>query len=90
MMPYFAAILLMVTNLMILTFLAKTVLMAGMAVNLDEISRMFIISIMFHVYMIGLVTGKITEESISAGFKHSTLLVIIGLISTFIPNVIKI
>jgi hypothetical protein len=40
--------------------------------------------------MIGLVTGKITEESISAGFKHSTLLVIIGLTSTFIPNVIKI
>jgi flagellar protein FlaJ len=90
MMPYFAATLLMVTNLMILTFLAKTVLMAGMAVNLDEISKMFIISIMFHVYMIGLVTGKITEESISAGFKHSTLLVIIGLASTFIPNVIKI
>jgi hypothetical protein len=44
---------------------------------------------MVHVFMIGLVAGKISEESIAAGFKHSALLVIITLVaSVVVPKLV--
>jgi len=44
---------------------------------------------MVHVFMIGLVAGKISEESIAAGFKHSALLVIITLLaSVVVPKMV--
>jgi hypothetical protein len=35
-----------------------------------------------HCYLIGLVCGKISEESLSAGFKHSALLVLIAIVAS--------
>ncbi len=41
--------------------------------------------------MIGLVAGKIAEESIAAGFKHSALLVVISLAAAiFVPQLVSI
>jgi hypothetical protein len=50
----------------------------------------FMTSVIFHSYLIGIVAGKISEESIAAGFKHATILVVIAclaaeLIPKFIP-----
>jgi len=39
----------------------------------------FTISVIIHCYLIGIVAGKISEESVSAGFKHSALLVILAI-----------
>ena len=90
--PYFAAILLMSTTLMMLILLTKTISMAGTReINLDQISMTFVVSCIVHVYMIGLVAGKIGEESISAGFKHSALLVVISLLAAiFVPQMVTI
>jgi len=38
----------------------------------------FVTSCIFHSYLIGIVAGKISEESVAAGFKHASLLVIIA------------
>jgi len=92
--PYFAAIMLMATTLLTLMFVGKTASLAvenvgGSPIDLANISMIFSVSVMMHVFMIGLVAGKISEESIAAGFKHSALLVIITLLaSVFVPKLV--
>jgi len=92
--PYFAAILLMSTTLMMLVLVSKTVSMSvsgGQTTDLASVTLLFIVSVIFHVYMIGLVAGKIAEESIAAGFKHSTLLVLISLAAAvLVPQLVSI
>lgn len=92
--PYFAAILLMSTTLMMLVLVTKTVTMSvsgGQTTDLSSITVLFVVSVVFHVYMIGLVAGKIAEESIAAGFKHSALLVVISLLaSILVPQLVSI
>jgi flagellar protein FlaJ len=85
--PYFAAIMLMATTLLTLIFVGKTVSIAQSATSnfdLASIQTTFTISVIMHVFMIGLVAGKISEESVAAGFKHSALLVIITLVSSIV------
>jgi flagellar protein FlaJ len=78
--PYFAAVLLVATTLMTLMFTSQTLAIAEtMAIDLDAITMMFTTSVIIHCYLIGIVAGKISEESVSAGFKHSALLVILAI-----------
>ena len=91
--PYFAAIMLMSTTLLTLLFVGKTVSMAstgaGGGFDLASLSTTFTVSVIVHVFMIGLVAGKIAEESVAAGFKHSALLVIITLLaSVLVPQLV--
>jgi flagellar protein FlaJ len=91
--PYFAAILLMSTTLMMLVLVTKTVSMSvtgGEATDVSAITVLFTVSVIFHVYMIGLVAGKIAGESVAAGFKHSALLVVITLLAAiFVPQFVS-
>jgi len=89
--PYFAAILLMATTLLTLVFVTKTVSIAGTSqIDLAGITSIFTVSVIFHTYMIGMVAGKISEESISAGFKHSALLVLITLLAAvLVPQLVS-
>jgi flagellar protein FlaJ len=87
MIPYFAAVMLVATTIMTLTFTAKT-LEVGEAVTIDLefLTMLFTTSGIIHCYLIGLVAGKISEESVAAGFKHSAILVLIALLaSKFAP-----
>lgn len=91
--PYFAAIMLMATTLLTLLFVGKTVSLAGDetgSFNLASIATTFTVSVIIHVFMIGLVAGKISEESVAAGFKHSAILVIITLLaSVLVPQLVS-
>jgi len=87
-MPYFAAILLVATTTMMIGFTAGTVAApaavvgeTATATDLSPMIAIFTTSCIFHSYLIGLVGGKISEESIAAGFKHATFLVIIAVIA---------
>ena len=83
-MPYLAAILLVATTTMMLGFTTATMNIVPGQVVTQDISGMtmvFTTSVIFHSYLIGIVAGKISEESISAGFKHAALLVIIAAIA---------
>jgi flagellar protein FlaJ len=83
MMPYFAAIMLVATTLMIITFTGKTLTVAATApaVDLDELIITFTTACIFNSYLIGMVAGKISEESISAGFKHAAILAVIAILA---------
>jgi flagellar protein FlaJ len=92
MMPYFAALLLVVTTSMMLGFTTGTIGVASAAppANMDWIRQIFMTSAIFYSYMIGIVAGKISEESISAGFKHAAILVVISIIAAeLVPMFIK-
>jgi flagellar protein FlaJ len=83
-MPYLAAILLVATTTMMLGFTTSTLNIVpgqGSTRDLSGLTTIFITSVIFHSYLIGIVAGKISEESVAAGFKHATLLVVIALIA---------
>ncbi|MEM4704083.1 MAG: type II secretion system F family protein [Candidatus Bathyarchaeia archaeon] len=87
-MPYFAAILLVATTTMMIGFTQSTLKAptqaTGQASQSNDLSGMittFVTSTIFHSYLIGLVAGKISEESVAAGFKHASLLVIIAVVA---------
>ncbi len=95
MMPYFAALMLVATTVMMLTFTTKTVGMVGSAAsaNQPDVGSLMIIfstSVIIHSFLIGLVGGKISEESVAAGFKHSALLTIIAIVAAKVaPSLIS-
>jgi flagellar protein FlaJ len=96
MMPYLASILLVATTVMMLGFTTGNVVpqqFAGPVAPKDNsaITLIFMTSVIFHSYLIGIVAGKISEESIAAGFKHATILVIIAcLAAEIIPKFVSI
>jgi len=77
-MPYFGAIMLVATTIMIITFTGQTLSVGETmpAENLSSLIVAFTTACIFNNYLIGLVAGKISEESVSAGFKHAAILVI--------------
>jgi flagellar protein FlaJ len=92
MMPYFAAILLVATTTMMIGFTSGTLGVAeiGQTKDLGPMITTFVTSAIFHSYLIGLVAGKISEESISAGFKHAAILVIIAVLAAkLVPMFVK-
>ncbi len=88
-MPYFAAILLVATTTMMIGFTGATLSApaaagaaeAGTDSEMGSMISIFTTSAIFHSYLIGLVGGKISEESIAAGFKHASLLVILAVLA---------
>jgi hypothetical protein len=85
---------LVATTVMMLTFTTKTVSLAGAGaasnIDLDSLMVIFSTSVIIHSYLIGLVGGKISEESIAAGFKHSALLTLIAIVAAKVaPSLIN-
>jgi flagellar protein FlaJ len=95
MMPYFAAILLVATTTMMIGFTQGTLGVGtpdqpGGGKDLSGMITTFVTSCIFHSYLIGIVAGKISEESIAAGFKHASILVIIAVIAAkLVPMFVK-
>ena len=83
-MPYLAAILLVATTTMMLGFTTATINIVptqSSQTDVAGLTSIFVTAVIFHSYIIGIVAGKISEESVSAGFKHAALLVIIAAIA---------
>ena len=63
-----------------LSFMAETSGASGP--DIGFLTLIFTVSVITHCYLIGLVAGKISEESLAAGFKHSALLVLIAIVAS--------
>jgi len=97
MMPYLAAILLVATTTLMLSFTtgfavtSTTVAAASSAAAKGMTETIFLTSVVFNSYLIGIVAGKISEESVAAGFKHAAILVVIAVVAAkLIPMFVKI
>ncbi len=84
MMPYLSAILLVGTTTMMMAMSsgAITGITSASSKDLGQMSLIFNTSVIFQSYLIGIVAGKISEESVAAGFKHASILVIIALVAS--------
>lgn len=95
-MPYLAAILLVATTVMMTGFttgfgVTATGVKTASATNAaSAMTSIFVTSAIFHSFLIGIVAGKISDESIASGFKHSAILVIIAMLAAkLIPMFVK-
>jgi archaeal flagellar protein FlaJ len=96
-MPYLAALLLVATTVMMtgltMGFGMPSASVAADAAAINPASQMtsiFVTSAIFHSFIIGIVAGKISDESIASGFKHAAILVIISMLAAkIIPQFIK-
>jgi len=85
-MPYLASILLVATTIMMMGFTTGTLTASVPGATLPTrdftmMKTIFITSVIFHSCLIGIVAGKISDESISSGFKHAAILVVISIIA---------
>jgi flagellar protein FlaJ len=83
MLPYLASILLVATTIMMMSFTTGTLTVgipgqSGPQKDYSMMKTIFLTSVIFHSYLIGIVAGKISDESIASGFKHASILVIIA------------
>jgi flagellar protein FlaJ len=96
MMPYLASILLVATTVMMMSFTTgfgatATGVSTSAAQSKGLMTTIFMTAVIFNSYLIGIVGGKISEESIAAGFKHAAILVLISVIAAkVIPIFVKI
>ena len=86
MMPYLASILLVATTVMMMSLTTGIGVDAWSRYNLNRTSNtlmktIFMTAVIFNSYLIGIVAGKISEESVAAGFKHAAILVVISVIA---------
>jgi archaeal flagellar protein FlaJ len=92
MMPYLASILLVATTVMMMG-LTTGITAPGMEATPTDNTMMqtvFMTAVIFNSYLIGIVAGKISEESVGAGFKHASILVIISVVAAkLIPQFVK-
>jgi flagellar protein FlaJ len=95
MMPYLASILLVATTIMMMSFTTgfgatTTGISTTASQSKGLMQTIFMTAVIFNSYLIGIVAGKISEESISAGFKHAAILVFISVIAAkTIPQFVK-
>ena len=92
-MPYLASILLVATTIMMMGLTTGITVPGVDAVPTDNsmMQTVFMSSVIFNSFLIGIVAGKISEESIGAGFKHAAILVLISIIAAkIIPQFVKI
>ena len=92
MMPYLASILLVATTIMMMGLTTGVAVPGQTAAPTDNtlMQVIFISSVIFNSYLIGIVAGKISEESVGAGFKHAAILVLISIIAAkIIPSFVK-
>jgi flagellar protein FlaJ len=59
----------------------EILLQAGRPLAFDQFLRIFLPPIVLNSVMMGLVAGKLSEESVAAGFKHAVLILLIVVIS---------
>jgi len=92
MMPYLASILLVATTVMMMGLTTGIAVPGAAAAPKDNsmMQTVFMSAVIFNSYLIGIVAGKISEESIGAGFKHASILVLISVIAAkVIPQFVK-
>ncbi len=78
--PYIGGVILVVSTLMMLSFMANMASVAGLQFAQVEFVRLFVPPLVLQSMITGIVAGKVAEEKVSAGFKHAFVLVLLTLV----------
>lgn len=79
--PYVGAGILIVFSVIFLTYARSVLGIAGKTLSFAYFAQLIMPPLIFHVYMMGIVAGKISSESVSAGFKHALYLSIFSFLT---------
>ncbi|RLG59947.1 hypothetical protein DRN86_03455, partial [Candidatus Geothermarchaeota archaeon] len=79
--PYIGTVVFIASIIILLSFTQTTMAIAHMTVALTPTIQMLTAPMVFHVFLVGLVAGKISGSRVSNGFKHAILLLTIMLIA---------
>ena len=80
--PYMGAFLLTATTIMFLQFFTNMTVAGGASIPYISLCRLLLPPLIFHCFMVGLVTGKTVSGRMASGFKHAiflTLTAIVGI-----------
>jgi len=90
-MPYIGAALMVFSTMITVYFMHSAVMtMARVPVPFAQLISTIAPSLVLMSYIMGLVTGKTSKGTVSAGFKHAVVLTIIALVTIVIMPVLKI
>jgi flagellar protein FlaJ len=80
-MPYVGAGILVISTLILLGF-SQIILIsfAHQSMPFSQVVTLILPPLMIQIFFTGLVTGKLSSGSVSAGFKHALILLIVGLV----------
>jgi flagellar protein FlaJ len=88
--PYFGAIMIIVTSVLMLTFLSNPQIISAQSLSgpqsangVAQIEGALIAGSIFQSWIMGFVAGKMGESSMAEGFKHATMLVAISIITVY-------
>jgi len=85
--PYIGAILLTSTTVIFLQFFLKMSSLGGFGVPYITLNKVLLTPLVLHSFILGLVTGKLgCSNRISAGFRHSTILVVISVLGIWVSG----
>jgi len=88
--PYIGALILIFSTIILLIYQKSLASMARMAFSYYSFTSTLLPPLIIHMYLMGLVAGKVSSGTISSGFKHSILLCIVGLIAMWLSPTISI
>lgn len=88
--PYIGALVLVVSTVILLGFMKGVLSIARMGIAYETFLQMFTTPLVINVYLMGLVSGKVGEEKVSAGIKHALLLTLISVVALWITPSITI
>jgi flagellar protein FlaJ len=74
--PYIGAAILVIVVITLLTFFRSMLMMVGTSIGFAQITRLLLPPLVIHVYLMGIVGGKIANGETSAGFAHAILLLL--------------
>ncbi|MEM2940150.1 MAG: type II secretion system F family protein [Thermoproteota archaeon] len=81
MIPYIGTGVLVITVIALLTFFRSMLLMAGRSMAFADIATLLLPPVIIHVYLMGLVGGKIAYGEVSSGFLHGLMLLVFTLVT---------
>ncbi len=83
-LPYIGSITLLLSTIVILFFARSIFQTYSAAFGFSDFVKIFVPPIIFNNIFLGLVSGKVSGEKISAGFKHAFILLLVSLIALYI------
>jgi flagellar protein FlaJ len=84
--PYMGAGILTVTTLMLLQLFTNMSIIGGTAIATMQITKTLVTPLIFHSFILGIVTGKIVSGRVSAGFKHAIILIIVSVAGIYLAT----
>ena len=84
--PYMGAAILTVTTLMLLQLFTSMATIGGQQIATVELAKMLVTPLILHSFILGIVTGKIVNGRVSAGFKHAMILVIVSVAGIYVAT----